>query len=84
MAYTPREVRPVGRMAPSSKRMALPHRLAPCSTSEYPTAAVRPRNSILENRRLKEEGLDVMRPWEEALEEFVALNGRALLEEVNA
>ena len=64
--------------------MAVPHRLSPCNTSEYPTAAVRPRNSILENRRLKEDGLDVMRPWEEALEEFVALNGRALLEEVNA
>lgn len=66
------------------ERMGVGHRLAPCTTSEYPTAAVRPRNSILENRRLREEGLDLMRPWEEALEAFIALNRRALLEEVNA
>jgi dTDP-4-dehydrorhamnose reductase len=44
----------------------------PCASTEFPTPAVRPQNSILENRRLKESGLNLMRPWEEDLVEFVA------------
>jgi dTDP-4-dehydrorhamnose reductase len=55
--------------------------LSPCSTSDYPTAAVRPRNSILENRRLKEAGLNLMRAWQEDLDEFVAVFREDLLEE---
>jgi dTDP-4-dehydrorhamnose reductase len=53
----------------------------PCPTSDYPTPAVRPKNSILENRRLKEEGLIVMRPWREDVDEFVAAFGQDLLNE---
>lgn len=44
--------------------------LAPCTTEEYPTPARRPANSILENSRLKEHGLNVMRPWDEDVELF--------------
>jgi dTDP-4-dehydrorhamnose reductase len=54
----------------------------PCPTSDYPTPAVRPKNSILENRRLKDEGLNLMRPWQEDVDEFVDAFGEDLLEEV--
>jgi dTDP-4-dehydrorhamnose reductase len=54
-------------------RMGVAHRLTPCTSDEYPTRAVRPGNSILENHRLKEAGINEMRPWEEDLDQFVAL-----------
>ncbi|MFZ2086956.1 MAG: dTDP-4-dehydrorhamnose reductase [Desulfobaccales bacterium] len=58
--------------------------LRPCATSEFPTPAVRPQNSILENRRLKEAGLNVMRPWQEDVSEFVEVFRDELLNEVRA
>jgi dTDP-4-dehydrorhamnose reductase len=62
-------------------RLGVDKPVRPCPTSDYPTPAVRPKNSILENRRLKEEGLNVMRPWQEDVEEFVAAFGQDLLAE---
>ncbi len=53
-------------------RMGVDKPVRPCPTSDYPTPAVRPQNSILENRRLKAAGLNLMRPWQEDLDEFVA------------
>lgn len=53
--------------------------LAPCTTAEYPTPARRPANSILENSRLKEQGLNLMQDWREELDEFVRLHREALL-----
>jgi dTDP-4-dehydrorhamnose reductase len=61
--------------------MGVPHNLRPCSSAEYPTRAVRPKNSILGNRRLKSEGLDCMRPWKEDLEQFVELHREHLMRE---
>lgn len=58
--------------------------LKPCSSRDYPTPAARPRNSILENRRLKVAGLNLMRPWQEDLEEFVGAFGGDLLREAQA
>jgi dTDP-4-dehydrorhamnose reductase len=63
------------------KLMGVPHNVHPCTSAQYPTRAVRPRNSILENRRLKMESINCMRPWEEDLEEFVALNRERLMRE---
>ncbi len=54
------------------KRMEVPHSLVPCTTAEYPTPALRPTNSILENRRLKESGINLMQDWKSDLAEFVA------------
>lgn len=42
----------------------------PIVTQEYPTPAVRPKNSVLENKKLKEMGY-YMKPWKEALEEYL-------------
>jgi dTDP-4-dehydrorhamnose reductase len=61
--------------------LGVPHRLAPCGVSDYPTPARRPVNSILENARLKAAGLNVMRPWDVDVAEFVARHRDELLEE---
>jgi len=45
------------------ERMKAPHCLVPCTTADYPTAATRPMNSILENRRLKNAGINLMQDW---------------------
>lgn len=54
------------------EQMGLHVRVTPCGSAEFPTPAVRPRSTILENRRLKELGLNLMRPWQEDLRQFVA------------
>ena len=45
----------------------------PVSSAEYGAPARRPPYSVLENRALKALGIDRMRPWREALAEYVAL-----------
>jgi len=52
------------------KKFAIPYKVIPCSTKEYPTQARRPANSILENKRLKQEGINLMNHWENDLEQF--------------
>jgi len=64
------------------ERMKIPHAFLPCTTREYPTPARRPANSILENARLKESGLQVMKDWEEDLDEFVSRYRERLIKEV--
>ena len=61
--------------------MGVPHRLSPCKTSEYPTSAHRPANSILECANLGASGLLVLDGWRDALAAFVAQNRTALLAE---
>jgi len=43
----------------------------PCTEKEYPTRAIRPKNSILENARLKQEGINMMPHWKDAINVFV-------------
>lgn len=45
--------------------------LEPCTSADYPTVAQRPTFSILENQRLKEQGLHLMRDWQEDVDTFV-------------
>jgi dTDP-4-dehydrorhamnose reductase len=61
--------------------MGIDFDLRPCTTEEYPTPAIRPKNSILENSRLKEEGIDRMVDWRQDVASFVELNRGALLAE---
>jgi len=46
--------------------------LSPCATADYPTPARRPAYSVLDGRRRKSLGTDLMPPWEEALAEVIA------------
>ncbi len=55
--------------------------IEPCTTKEYPTPAKRPANSILENRLLKKQGINVMRDWKEDLNEFLDTFGKQLIRE---
>jgi dTDP-4-dehydrorhamnose reductase len=43
----------------------------PVSTMDFPRPAKRPANSVLANARLKREGFPLMRPWQEAVREYV-------------
>jgi dTDP-4-dehydrorhamnose reductase len=61
--------------------IGVPHALIPCATKDYPTPATRPRNSILENRRLKEQGINVMPHWQKDLDQFVSMFGERLIRE---
>ena len=62
--------------------MYIPHMLVPCVSQEYPTPAARPKNSILENLHLKEEGINIMRHWQDDLDQFVAGSREQLINEV--
>ncbi|MGD0217261.1 MAG: dTDP-4-dehydrorhamnose reductase [Desulfobaccales bacterium] len=52
--------------------------VAPCSTAEYPRPARRPANSVLANRLLKLQGLDLMPHWQAAFREFWGIFGEQL------
>ena len=43
----------------------------PVTSAEYPRPAPRPANSVLANSRLENEGLGLLRPWEEAVQEYI-------------
>jgi dTDP-4-dehydrorhamnose reductase len=46
-------------------------RIVPISTEEYPTRAVRPRNSYMSKEKLARELGITMRPWQDALDDFL-------------
>ena len=45
--------------------------VSPVTTAEFPRPAPRPANSVLSNARLASKGFPLMRPWQEAAEEYV-------------
>jgi dTDP-4-dehydrorhamnose reductase len=53
------------------EKMGVENPVVPCMTKDYPTPAVRPMNSILENRRLKNEEISVLPFWRDGLDKFV-------------
>jgi dTDP-4-dehydrorhamnose reductase len=65
-------------------RMDIEHSLIPCSTDDFPTPAARPHNSILENRRLKEAGINIMQDWKAEVERFVEKFRAPLFDEVRS
>jgi dTDP-4-dehydrorhamnose reductase len=61
--------------------MDVEHNIEPCTTADYPTPAVRPKNSILGNKRLTREGINLMKPWSTDVDEFVATYREELIAE---
>jgi dTDP-4-dehydrorhamnose reductase len=62
-------------------KMNIPHNVIACTSDEYPLPAQRPKNSILENRRLKEEGIHVMNRWQADLDQYIAEFGDYLIKQ---
>jgi dTDP-4-dehydrorhamnose reductase len=52
--------------------------LAPTTSADYAAAAMRPAYSVLENTRLPELGMAPLRPWQDALAEYLQLKGHRL------
>ena len=61
--------------------MGVDFSLEPCTTAEYPTPAHRPANSILANKRLKENGIHIMQSWKQDIDDFIAAHRNDLLTE---
>jgi dTDP-4-dehydrorhamnose reductase len=61
------------------EKMGIAIPVFPCTTKEYPTPAIRPVNSILENRQLKRERLNLMPNWQKDLDIFIDSYGETLL-----
>lgn len=55
--------------------------LEPCSMEDFKSAAKRPVNCLLENRRLKKQGINIMPNWKEDLEIFLDQFGEELIKE---
>jgi dTDP-4-dehydrorhamnose reductase len=55
------------------KRMEKPVNILPVSTSEFPRPAKRPSYSVFDHMALRLNGFPKVRPWEEALEEYMKL-----------
>jgi dTDP-4-dehydrorhamnose reductase len=55
-----------------------PERVLSCTSAEYPQSAPRPAYSVLADTSWREAGLTPMRPWREALHDFVAKHADAL------
>lgn len=61
------------------EKMEIKLPVLPCTSEKYPTPAIRPLNSILENRQLKTEGLNSMPNWQKDLDIFIDKYGEMLL-----
>jgi len=61
------------------EKMEITIPVLPCPSEKYPTPAIRPLNSILENRQLKIEGLNIMPNWQKDLDIFIDTYGEMLL-----
>ena len=61
------------------KKLKIKAKLEPCSLKDYPQAAKRPENCILENRLLKKQGIHIMADWKEDASLFLEQFGKDML-----
>ena len=54
-------------------------KLNPCRMEDYPQAANRPLNCILENRLLKKQGINVMPEWQQDVDIFLDRFGKEMV-----
>ena len=45
--------------------------VVPVTTAEFPRPARRPANSVLANERLDQQGFSPLRPWQEAVQDYI-------------
>ena len=62
--------------------MNIKQNFLPCSTQDYPTAAIRPINSILENKKLNALNINSFVDWRQDLARYVDQHGDQLLSEL--
>ena len=53
------------------KHLDIPAKITPVKTDDYKLKAARPHYSVLENRRLNELGLNIMRHWEQTIPDYL-------------
>lgn len=53
------------------EEMKISIRINPCDTEEFPRPAIRPKNSVLDHMGIRLNGLSDLRPWREALREYL-------------
>jgi dTDP-4-dehydrorhamnose reductase len=63
------------------EKMGIETPVTPIAGKDSPDPATRPTNSILENRQLKTEGLNIMPDWQEDLDMFIKKFAEELLKE---
>jgi dTDP-4-dehydrorhamnose reductase len=66
------------------KKLKLKKKVEACGFDELKRAADRPMNCILENRMLKQQGINIMPDWKEALTAFLSQFGKKIVAEAKA
>lgn len=59
------------------EEMGISIRITPCNTEKFPRPAVRPKYSVLDHMGIRLNGLTDLRPWREALSEFLRTYGNS-------
>jgi dTDP-4-dehydrorhamnose reductase len=59
--------------------LQMPVKIEPCTSEQFPRPAVRPKYSVMENLRLKQGGINLMREYRTALHEFITANKEKLI-----
>ncbi|UCF56205.1 MAG: dTDP-4-dehydrorhamnose reductase [Deltaproteobacteria bacterium] len=66
------------------KKLKVKVSLEPCRMNDFPQAAKRPTNCILENRLLKKQGINIMPNWKKDVNTFLDQFGQDLIKQAKA